>query len=545
MVMLPALYHAAGMAKEKVIVSGDSKQLAPIVPTNQEAIFDTIGKSVFETAKIGLDRKCLSKRVTMLEEQYRMEDPICQLITPMYGNKLRTSKISKEGLPIPSPFNSTLTIIDTSSVGPFVNRDVFKSRYNVMNALAIRNLCRYFAEKSCLTSNRDIGVATPYAAQSKLLKQALAEFGDTLQAGTVHRYQGDEKTVMILDIPDSLGEQRAGYFLEGTTFDHPGALLFNVGLSRAKEHLIVCANLSYLDSKLPGTAVLRDILFQMQRKGTVIDVRDVLALYPVINDLRKLGKHFDLSAEAEQTGLFNEREFDQVILADLEQAQHSIAIYSGFITPQRIASYEATFRRKLGEGIRIRCVTRPPRKNGSMAPEDGKAALDALEQMGCVVDTRGDIHEKAVLIDEKVIWFGSLNPLSYSSGTSELMVRTESETMTLAFAALMALERGAKAEKMKGATTKGENPRCEECGARCAWMKGMYGPYWECENGSCGWKQSHGAARRTAGQKQDSPPHGEDRICNKCGKPMKLRNGRFGNFYGCTGFPGCDHREKA
>lgn len=347
---------------------------------------------------------------------------------------------------------------------------------------------------------------------------------------------------MILDIPDSLGEQRAGYFLEGTTHDHPGALLFNVGISRAKEHLIVCANLSYLDSKLPGTAILRDILFQMQRKGAVIDVRDVLALYPVINDLRKLGKAFDLSAEAERTGLFNEREFDQVILADLGQAQHSIVIYSGFITPQRVASYEATFRHKLAEGVKIRCVTRPPRKNGSIAPEDGKAALDGLEKMGCVVDTRGDIHEKAVLIDERVIWFGSLNPLSYSMGTSEMMVRAESETMTLAFAALMALERGAKAEKMKGATTKAENPRCDECGSRCAWMKGKYGPYWECEN--CNWKQNQGAARRATGQKQE-PPHGKDRVCKKCGKPMKVRSGPFGYFYGCTGYPDCKHHEKA
>jgi hypothetical protein len=530
------------MAKEKVVVSGDFKQLAPIVPTKQQAIFDSIGKSVFVTAGIDLDRQPMTKRVTMLEEQYRMEDPICQLITRMYKGHLRTSKRLRANLPIPAPFNTTLTIIDTSSVGPFANRDVFKSRYNVMNALAIRNLCRHFADKGCLTSNRDIGVATPYTAQAKLLRQALAEFGDNLQAGTVHRYQGDEKTVMVLDIPDS-GEHRAGYFLEGTTLDHPGSLLFNVGLSRAKEHLIVCANLGYLDSKLPGGAILREILFQMQRKGSVVDVRDVLALYPVVDDLRKLGKQFDLSAEAEQTGLFNESEFDQVILADLEQAQHSIAIYSGFITPQRVASYEATFRRKLGEGVRIRCVTRPPRKNGSIAPEDGKAALDGLERMACVVDTRGDIHEKAVLIDEKVIWFGSLNPLSYSMGTSEMMVRAESETMALAFAALLALERGAKAEKMKGATTKAENPRCEDCGARCAWMKGKYGPYWECED--CGWKQNHGAARRGAGQKQTAPPHGEDRVCSKCGRPMKLRNGRFGNFYGCTGYPGCNHHEKA
>ena len=29
-------------------------------------------------------------------------------------------------------------------------------------------------------------------------------------------------------------------------------------------------------------------------------------------------------------------------------------------------------------------------------------------------------------------------------------------------------------------------------------------------------------------------------ICPKCGKKVKLKEGRFGLFYGCTGFPKCN-----
>ena len=35
----------------------------------------------------------------------------------------------------------------------------------------------------------------------------------------------------------------------------------------------------------------------------------------------------------------------------------------------------------------------------------------------------------------------------------------------------------------------------------------------------------------------------KEKICPKCGLPMKKRNGRFGEFWGCTGYPDCRHTE--
>ena len=34
------------------------------------------------------------------------------------------------------------------------------------------------------------------------------------------------------------------------------------------------------------------------------------------------------------------------------------------------------------------------------------------------------------------------------------------------------------------------------------------------------------------------------KICPACHRPMKIRNGRYGEFWGCTGFPMCRHTEK-
>ena len=35
----------------------------------------------------------------------------------------------------------------------------------------------------------------------------------------------------------------------------------------------------------------------------------------------------------------------------------------------------------------------------------------------------------------------------------------------------------------------------------------------------------------------DSPP--KERYCPECGMPMEIKEGKFGYFWGCTGFPSC------
>lgn len=35
-----------------------------------------------------------------------------------------------------------------------------------------------------------------------------------------------------------------------------------------------------------------------------------------------------------------------------------------------------------------------------------------------------------------------------------------------------------------------------------------------------------------------------DNVCPRCGKPLVLRSGRYGNFYGCSGYPSCKFTKK-
>lgn len=47
------------------------------------------------------------------------------------------------------------------------------------------------------------------------------------------------------------------------------------------------------------------------------------------------------------------------------------------------------------------------------------------------------------------------------------------------------------------------------------------------------------------GKKGTEATQEEPRTCAKCGKPMRLRPGANGPFYGCTAYPDCKHTEDA
>jgi ribosomal protein L37AE/L43A len=547
MVMLPAVYYVSGLAKEKVIVSGDFRQLSPIVPTEQAAIQEVIGSDVFQAAGIteAVKAQKTPKRTVMLTDQYRMNDAICRMISGrMYEGRLKTQIQSRVGMSAPPPpFGGSLTVIDTSPIQPFVNKHG-SSRYNLMNALAVRNLVRHFSETGFASADAggsddqsNLGICTPFAAQKDVLKRLTS--GSGVIVGTVHRYQGDEKSAMIIDVPDSLGERYVSLFAQAGNPDDAGSKLFNVAVSRAKEHVIFVANLDYLDAKLPADAFLRGLLHEASTKGQIVDVRDVLAMWPIADDLKRIGRPFALDPETMHSGLFRQADFEAVCGADIERATKGIAIYSGFVTPQRIAAYEPLFRRKLAEGVKIRCVTRPPSRNGSIPADLGREALNGLEAMGCVVDTRWKIHEKVVIIDDEILWFGSLNPLSHTNRTDEMMARVTGKPAALQLSAFMAVASSVSAEKADGLSVIGENPRCPDCGHRTTYRLGSYGPFWQCED-DCGWKQNAGRTNspKTSTAGTEALPKAGAR-CPICSGPTVLRHGPHGHFYGCSKYPVC------
>ena len=231
-------------------------------------------------------------------------------------------------------------------------------------------------------------------------------------------------------------------------------------------------------------------------------------------------------------------------MSDLQRARKSVAIFSGFVTTRRVGVYADLFRQKIAEGVPVRCVTRPPHRNGSMQ-KDGKVALQSLDEIGCIVDTRWRIHEKIVIIDDSIVWFGSLNPLSHTSVTEETMARIDNRNFANELTDALSLKH---LKNRNGASVIKENPKCEDCNGRTAYYVGKYGKsnYWKCED--CGKNVS---ANRPMSGSNVKKARIKDRTyvgkpCKRkgCQGSVKIKTGRYGEFYACSNYPTCKTKPK-
>jgi DNA topoisomerase-1 len=79
---------------------------------------------------------------------------------------------------------------------------------------------------------------------------------------------------------------------------------------------------------------------------------------------------------------------------------------------------------------------------------------------------------------------------------------------------------------------------CEKCGKPMVVKKGRFGTFLGCS----GYPECKNIVRTPKGAQNGSPAAPvelSDISCDKCGKPMAVKQGRYGKFLGCTGYPEC------
>jgi hypothetical protein len=129
-------------------------------------------------------------------------------------------------------------------------------------------------------------------------------------------------------------------------------------------------------------------------------------------------------AEGEITGgnvIYGTQSFASVMRQDFECAKESILIVSPFIRKRRSENVLEWLQPAHAGGIAIRMVTRPPENYGAEAGATVAACIAHLRSAGMKVTERAAIHQKFVLIDKRIVWYGSLNLLSYGASEESLM----------------------------------------------------------------------------------------------------------------------------
>ena len=84
---------------------------------------------------------------------------------------------------------------------------------------------------------------------------------------------------------------------------------------------------------------------------------------------------------------------------------------------------------------------------------------------------------------------------------------------------------------------------CELCGKPMLVKRGRYGQFLGCSGyPECKNIKKLGKDGQIKAVIQETVL--SDEVCEKCGKPMAVKRGRYGQFLGCTGYPECKNIKK-
>jgi phosphatidylserine/phosphatidylglycerophosphate/cardiolipin synthase-like enzyme len=123
--------------------------------------------------------------------------------------------------------------------------------------------------------------------------------------------------------------------------------------------------------------------------------------------------------------LYNQDTFYKAFLHDLERAQTLVVIESPFITRKRMNVLFPTLSRLRTKGVHIVINTKPFIEHEFSYRKQAMLVVGELQGLGVEVLLTVGHHRKLAIIDDDILWEGSLNILSQND-SCEMMRRIQS-----------------------------------------------------------------------------------------------------------------------
>lgn len=435
MLPLPYVVLLSGLAREKVVIGGDFRQLPPISLSSSPMAQQWFARDIFEAAGVVdlVDRGEESPFLATLTTQFRGHETLSALINErFYGgrlvpkNKAPSASEHKHEATKEAVLRAPVLIVDTSFLKP-VGHVVNRSKVNVAQGLVVREVCLALRRAGLLSTVHDVGVIAPYRPQVSLIEDLLDEAQmSEIAVGTAHRFQGAERETIVLDLTES-EPHRVGTFLGPTSLRDVGAKLLNVSLSRAQHRLVVVANMSYLREQLTDRHILLGIIEDIARLGAVIDARGLIP--DAISDAGSV------CGERLGSQRFDSETFLAGFTADVRECESSLSISSARVS-SRAAHVISTIARPLvDKGVRVEVVCPADAIGGEN--DDAREAKSIIEGAGIAVRMTLERLHDAVVVDRQILWMGNTPPLDCIDTTDLIMTRTVSPIAAEAICAVV------------------------------------------------------------------------------------------------------------
>ena len=470
MASIPALWCASYLAETSVIIVGDFLQLPPIVMADTLMAKKWLGQDVFYHS--GMQERAKNKETcpgnfVMLNDQFRMESDIAEIANMYYGsygglrshdNTERREKARKEFYKWYSgkKMSQSIHLVDTESLHAWVTgvpQGKSHSRLNCFSAVVDVDLAFKFIENKLNeldpetakpTDETLVLIVAPYKPHVNRINQLLEleylnrgfkENLNYIRAGTIHSFQGSEADIVIFDLVIDEPHFKAAMFIEDKKYKNLDGeeinanlrKLFNVAVTRAKFKLYIVGNFAYCQKRAKNNALAQwlDRVFSIN-KLPKIDAKSVL---PNIKFARPTGFSFDES-RIEKHIVCREDTFNEHFLADIQSFKKRLIIYSPFMTEARLSVLLPYFVDAINCGKQIVVVTKALSDRGRTEISQYQKCEKELRDIGVSILHKKGMHEKLIIIDYDAVWIGSLNALSFTGLTGEVMQRHDDQKLT-------------------------------------------------------------------------------------------------------------------
>ena len=252
MVPITFILAAAYKTGAFLTLAGDPEQLPPILVSNSLNCRKWLGRNLFRFLNVG--QPDTNENVTFLNQQYRMQESISQLVSNLsYSGRLKSEVVKSQedeiiflqidANPTKGKYGEHYSVREKSYYYPF-------SAFVLEALLGARPDLRQY----------EIILLSPFRAQEILLGKLASDLQlNQATSQTIHRSQGSETDVVILDLTIHDPNTKHPFFYDG----RPQKLI-NVAMSRPKKKLIVLANKNQLLSLGEQDDFFKNMYHQLQ-----------------------------------------------------------------------------------------------------------------------------------------------------------------------------------------------------------------------------------------------------------------------------------------
>ena len=388
MAYIAQIICAATFAKERFICVGDFRQLSPIAQSKAK---DVLSKDIFSFLGIsdGFGQIYNHPWLVMLDEQRRMHPRISYFANNTVYAKLLKNHSSveamREHIVNREPFaGHSMNMIDLTGTYCATGKNSDNSRFNIMSAV----LAFGSAIAAEAHGEDSVGIITPYAAQTRLIRAMIQDYRKTAKTNTtcatVHQFQGSERNVVIFDAVESYPSTKTGWLMSKND-NGSVTRLINVAVTRAKGKLITIANRGYWTKKFKSSDhTFYKLVNHSLQNENVIGVKEK-KLQEYLAGLN-LGK--DIKIFTERTKAY--AHFSN----DVERAKKSLLVSIPGTSKFELdeSAILSLFKTANSNGIKLMIKA----KNFEILPDEWKEYSWDCDNAVFPI----------VLVDDKVLWFG-------------------------------------------------------------------------------------------------------------------------------------------